>query len=61
MTDTSEVAAYEASIEDHRNRRRDRKRTTKMVLDNAGVRNLKAANIPDANVGNRSRKKPAKR
>ena len=50
----------ESTTEMNRNQRRDRKRTTKMVLDNAGVRRLKAANITDATL-KVTRKKPGKR
>ena len=44
-----------------RDARRLKRRTTKMVLDNAGVRNLKAVTSSDGKVDSRTRKKPGKR
>ena len=43
--------------EQERTLRRDRKRTTKMVVDNAGVRRLKAVNISDGKVVVRPKKR----
>ena len=48
------------TTEENRTQRRDRKRRTNMVMDNAGVRKLKAVTSSDAKV-EVSRKKPAKR
>lgn len=44
-----------------RNQRRDRKRVTKMVVDNGGVRKLKAVTHPDGKVGNRGGRNRPKR
>jgi hypothetical protein len=50
----------ESTTEMNRNQRRDRKRTTKMVVDNGGVRRLKAVTHTDATI-KVTRKKPGKR
>jgi hypothetical protein len=48
-------------MQEKRDARRLKRRRTKMVMDNAGVRDLKAVNIPDGKVGNRGGRNRPKR
>ena len=60
MSDETPDELYHTHMQELRDARRLKRRRTRMVLDNAGVRNLKAVTRSDATL-KVTRKKPGKR